>query len=57
MSKLMDKIEPIVDTYINENNISLVIDKKFAIAGLNQYDITNIITEKLDKELPSLNLK
>ena len=54
---LIKKIEPIVDTYINENNISIVMDKKNMIGGLNEYDITKIIVEKLDKELPSLKLQ
>ena len=53
---LMKKIVPIVDEYIRENNISLVIDKKDMIGGLTEYDITNIIIEKLNKELPSLKL-
>ena len=53
---LMKKIVPIVDGYIRENNISLVIDKKDMIGGLTEYDITNIIIEKLNKELPSLKL-
>ena len=54
---LLQKIEPIVDSYINENNISIVMDKKNMIGGLTEYDITQVIVEKLDKELPSLNLK
>ena len=54
---LLQKIEPIVDAYIKENNISIVMDKKNMIGGLTEYDITQVIVEKLDKELPSLNLK
>ena len=54
---LMEKLLPIVDSYIKENNISLVIDKKDMIGGLNEYDITEVIVEKLNKELPSLNLQ
>ena len=54
---LMKKIEPIVDSYIKENGISIVIDKKSMIGGLTEYDITNIIVEKLDKELPSIKLQ
>jgi len=54
---LIKKIEPIVDAYINENNISIVMDKKNMIGGLNEYDITKVIVEKLDKALPSLNLQ
>ena len=55
--KLIDAIDPILDNYIKENNISLVIDKKNTLGGNPETDITKIITEKLDKVLPSLNLK
>ena len=55
--ELMKKIEPIIDTYITENKISLVMDKKNMVGGLKEYDITKIIIEKLNKELPALNLK
>ena len=54
---LMNKIEPIVDSYINENNISIVMDKKNMIGGLNKYDITNIIVKKLNEELPSIKIE
>jgi|TARA_B110000438_G_C15798706_1_gene644054 Skp family chaperone for outer membrane proteins len=56
-ARLVEKVNPILDTYIKENNISIVIDKKHMIGGLNEYDITNIIVERLNKELPSLKLK
>ena len=54
---LIKKIEPILDAYIKENNISLVIDKNNILAGSKDHDITNVVVEKLNKELPSLNLK
>jgi len=54
---LIKKIKPILNTYMKENNISLVVDKKNLLAGNPEYDITKIIIEKLNKELPSLNLK
>jgi len=54
--KLIDKLEPIIQKYIGENGISLVIDKKNVVIGNTQLDITKIITEKLNKEFPSLNL-
>ena len=47
----------ILETYINENEISLVIDKKNMIGGLKKYDITNLIVDKLNKEFPSINLE
>ena len=55
--KLIDAINPILEIYIKDNNISLVIDKKSTLQGNQKIDITKIITEKLDKVLPSLNLK
>ena len=55
--KLIDAINPILEIYIKDNNISLVIDKKSTLQGNQKIDITKIITEKLDKILPSLNLK
>ena len=54
---LLQKIEPILDSYINENNISLVIDKKYMIGGSTENDITKIIIEKLDETLPSLDIQ
>ena len=54
---LLNKISPIVDAYIKENDIALVIDRKDMLGGNPKYDITKIIVERLNKELPSLNLK
>ena len=54
---LIKKINPILETYISENNISLVIDKRNILEVNPDNDITAIIVEKLNKELPSLNLK
>ena len=54
---LLKAIDPILNTYIKENDISLVVDKKTMLGGKPEYDITKFIVEKLNKELPSLNLK
>ena len=54
---LLKKLDPIIISYIEENGISLVIDKKNIIMWNTDLDITNIIIEKLNKELPSLSLK
>ena len=54
---LLKNLDPILQAYIKENNISLVVDKKDMLGGNPDIDITNIIVEKLNKELPSLNLK
>ena len=54
---LLKKIDPLLKAYSRENNITLVIDKKFILSGNTNLDITEVIVEKLNKELPSLNLQ
>ena len=54
---LINKVDPILKVYIKENNISLVADRKLILGGHPDYDITQIIIEKLNKEFSSLNLK
>tara|TARA_B100000686_G_C16626947_1_gene882398 strand:+ start:385 stop:909 length:525 start_codon:yes stop_codon:yes gene_type:complete len=54
---LLTNIDPILKGYIADNGISLIVDKKHIIAGSTDLDLTKIIVEKLNKELPSLNLK
>jgi len=54
---LIKSITPILETYIKENNISVVINKIHTLGGNPANDITEIIVEKLDKVLPSLDLK
>ena len=54
---LIKSIDPILEAYIKENNISVVIKKANTLGGSPGNDITKIIVEKLDKVLPSLDLK
>ena len=54
---LLKKLEPILQAYIEENNITLLIDKKYILGGGGQTDITKVVVDKLNKDLPSLNLK
>ena len=54
---LIKTIDPILAVYLKENKISLVVDKKYTLGGVPESDITKIIVEKLNKVLPSLNLK
>ena len=55
--KLLKKLDPIMKTYIKENDISMIIDRKNVLMGNTNLDITNIIVEKLNKEFPSLAIK
>ena len=54
---LLNKLQPILADYVKENNISLIVDKKYILGGGPGFDITEVIVEKLNKDLPSLNLK
>ena len=54
---LLKKLKPILESYIKENSVSLVVDKKYILGGGPESDITKVIVEKLNKDLPSLNLK
>ena len=54
---LLKALKPLIDEYINANQISIVLDKKEMIGGLNEFDITKEIVKNLNKKLPSLNLK
>tara|TARA_B100000029_G_C17537966_1_gene945590 strand:+ start:79 stop:603 length:525 start_codon:yes stop_codon:yes gene_type:complete len=56
-STLLTKLTPILQSYMEENSISLVLDKKNVVIGNKGNDITDIIVDKLDKEISSLNLK
>ena len=55
--KLLEKLDPILQTYIKENDISLIIDRKNVLMGNTNLDITKVIVELLNKEFPSLNIK
>ena len=55
--KLLEKLDPILKTYIEENDVSLVIDRKNVVMGNTNLDITDIIIKKLNKEFPSLSIK
>ena len=54
---LIKQINPILESYSKENNITLIFDKKFIVMSNTDLDITNIVIEKLNKALPSLNLE
>ena len=56
-NKLIEKVNPIMEKYVNENKISLVLEKNVVLIGSTDSDITKIIVDRLNDELPSLSLK
>ena len=53
---LLDGITPILETYTKENGISIVFDKKNLVMGDSDLDITKLVIEKLNIDLPSIKL-
>jgi len=56
-NKLLKALDPILIKYISENNIQIVIYKKYVAMANSKLDLTDKILEILNKELKSLNLK
>ena len=55
-SKLVTTLNPILQKYMNENNIQIIVDKKNILLANSKFDLTDIILKLLDKELKSIHL-
>ena len=53
--KLLEKLNPIISEYVEENSISVVFPKKMIIVGKKKLDITIPILDMLDKNLQKLS--
>jgi len=54
---LLKALDPILIKYMSENNIQIIVDKKYVIMADSKADLTDKVLEILNKELKSLNLK
>ena len=54
--EMLKKLNPILGKYMEENNISVVIDKKNVLMGDKKFEITSQIIEILNKQFKSINL-
>ena len=54
--QMLKNLNPILGKYMEENNITVVIDKKNVLMGNKKYEITSQIIEILDKNLKSISL-
>ena len=50
-------LNPIMKNYMKENNIKILVDKKNVLLGDSSLELTKQITDLLNKEIKSLNLK
>jgi len=56
-NKLLKALNPMLTNYMSENNIQIIIDKKYVVMANSKIDLTDKVLEILNKELKSLNLK
>ena len=55
-AKILSILNPLLTKYVEENSISLVIEKKNVLIGIKTLDITNIILNILDEETQNKKL-
>ena len=56
-NQLLEKLKPILRTYMESRKIRLVIDKKEVLYGDQNLEITGDIISLLNKDVKELNLK
>tara|TARA_B100000686_G_scaffold284564_1_gene308204 strand:- start:1419 stop:1967 length:549 start_codon:yes stop_codon:yes gene_type:complete len=54
--KLVNALNPILQKYMKENNIEMIVDKKYVLLANSNFELTDKILKILDKELKSINL-
>ncbi len=54
--KLISSLNPIMQKYMKDNNIEMIVDKKYILLANSNFDLTDKILKILDKELKSINL-
>lgn len=54
--EMLKKLNPILGKYMEENKITVIIDKKNVLMGNKKYEITSQIIQLLNKDLKSLNI-
>ena len=55
-SKILETLNPLLTTYVEQKKINLVVDKKNILVGIKTLDITNNILEILNNEVKINNL-
>ena len=54
-NSLLEKLNPIISNYVEQNSITLVLPKKMIIIGKKDLDITKQILEALDKSVQKID--
>ncbi len=56
-NRLLKALDPILTKYMSDNNVQIIIYKKYIVVAQSKLDLTDKILEIFNKELKSLNLK
>ena len=56
-NRLLKALDPILTKYMSENNIQIIIYKKYVVMANSKLDLTDKVLGIFNKELKSLNLK
>ena len=56
-NELLKSLNPLIEAYMKEKNIKMVIDKKYLLLANKELDITKDITNLLNGKLKSLSYK
>ena len=51
LNSFFSKINPIIQIYMDENSIDILLERKNVFIGKNNSDITEIIIKKINNEL------
>ena len=55
-SNILKILNPLITSYVEENNIKIVIEKKNVLIGVKNLDITNQLLLKLNKHVKEKNI-
>jgi len=53
----LNLINPIIEKYMSDNSIYMLIDKKNVFIANKEYDITNNLIELIDNQIKNIELK
>ena len=56
-NRLLKALDPILTKYMSDNNVQIIIYRKYIVVAQSKLDLTDKILEIFNKELKSLNLK
>ena len=54
-NSLLEKLNPIISNYVEQNSITVVLPKKMIIIGKKNLDITSQVLDALDKSFQKIN--